>query len=486
MSQAVTVLNSARRLIGGLIHRLLIGGCVILLCLSPVGGQGQETPTSSSTASPIPPVYVDNLLNGLRVFIVERKGEPTITLSLLVENGSVFDLARKTGTAAVMVRAMLRGARDLSGQTIAERLEALGARVDVSVTVDAMHILLEAPSRGATELIPLMARFVSFPTFAAEEVTRVKQQYLAELRTRRTDPAARADEEFLKALYQPHPYGRPPEGTEEEVAALSPYDLLRHHRRFFIANKASLVIISDLSPQALMPLVRPYFGAFLKGDPVPASFLPPSAHTGITIKVYDRPDLTESHIRIGYFGLEKFNEDYFPALILGQILTTDRLPRLIGSSDQRAASGCRFELRSFKGLFLCQAAVPGAKTVETVAGLLRLFAEIRTHGVTEAEVNAAASRLIEHYSSRMTQAREIARELHRIELYRLGRDYPQKFRERLSRVTPTDVKRVADKYLPSSTAIIAVVGPAHSFAENLKSLGAVEIVNAPPASKPGE
>lgn len=483
MTQTATALNNARRPIGGLVHRPLIGGCVILLCLSLVGGQGQETP---SAASPIPPVYVDNLLNGLRVLIVERKGESTITLSLLVENGSVFDLARKTGTAAVMARAMLRGARDLGGPTIVERLEALGARVDVSVTVDAVHILLEAPSRAATELIPLMARFVSFPTFAAEEVARVKHNYLAELRARRTDPAARADEEFLKALYSPHPYGRPPEGTEEEVAALSPYDLLRHHRRFFIANKASLVIISDLSPQVLMPLVRPYFGALLKGDPVPASFLPPAAHTGITIKVYDRADLTESHIRLGYFGLEKFNEDYFPALVLGQILTTDRLPRLIGSTDQRPELGCRFELRSFRGFFVCQAVVPSAKTAETIADLLRLFSEIRTQGVTEAEVNAATSRLIERYNSRMTQAKEIVHELHQIELYGLGRDYPQKFPERLSRVTPADVKRVADKYLPSSTAIIAVVGPARSFAENLKSLGAVEIVNAPPGGKPGE
>lgn len=455
-----------------------------MLCL-PLAGGRQQPPPPSSPASPTPPVHYDSLLNGLRVLIVERKGEPTITLSLLVENGAVFDLARKSGTAAVMARAMLHGARDLSGPTIAERLRVLGARVDISVTTDSMRIVVEAPARGATELIPLMARFVSFPTFPAEEVARVKQDYLEELRARRRDPAVRADEEFLKALYSPHPYGRPPEGIEEDVAALSPHDLLRHHRRFFIANKASLVIIGDLSPQALMPLVRPSFGALLKGDIVPASFLPPAAHAGIAIKVDDRPDLTESHIRIGYFGLEKFDEDYFPALVLSQILSSERWPRLIGSGNQRLESGCRFELRSFKGFFVCQAAVPSAQTAEALAGLLGLFAEIRTQGVTEAEVTAAASRLIEQYYSRLTEAREIARQLHEIELYRLGRDYPQKFRERLSRVTPADVQRVADRYLPSSTAIIAVVGPAKAFAEKLKSLGAVEIINAP-AKTPGE
>jgi zinc protease len=443
-----------------------------------MGGQSQEAGVPSSSVSPLPPVYYDSLLNGLRLLLVERKEEPTITLSLMVENGAVFDRARKSGTTAVMARAMMLGARDLSGSTIAERLKALGATVEVTVTADAVQILVEAPSRGAAELLPLMARFVAFPTFPAEDVARLKQEYLAVLRARRSDPAVRADEEFLKALYSPHPYGRVPEGTEEEVAALTPYDLVQHHRRFFIANRASLVIVSDLSPPTLLPLVRPSFGQLLKGNPVAASFLPPASHSGLAIKVYDRADLGESHIRIGYFGLDRFGEDYFPALVLGEVLTTDRLPRLAGSDHRE--SGCRFELRSLRGFFVCGMAVPSAKTAETIAELQRLFAELRSQGVTDREVEAAKSRLIERFIAQGKTSREIARLLARIELYGLGRDYPQKFRERVERVTVADVTRVAERYVPSSAAVIVIVGPAASFVESLKPWGTVDVVTATP------
>jgi len=433
---------------------------------------------SDRRTSPIPPVYYDSLLNGLQVLIIERSGESMATLSLMFKSGASFDLVRKSGTAAMTTRAMALGAEELSGKTIASRLQALGARMSTSTTWDSTTITIEAPSRRLAEVITITAHFISRPTFDEAELLRLKEEYAAELQARQTDPSLMATQEFYKSLYGPHPYSRPAAGTVEDLANITRIDLVRHHARFFIANHATLVIVSDISPSVLMPLVRAYFGGMLKGKIVPPTFVPPTPVEGVSIKIVDRSDLGQAQIRLGSFALERFNEDYFPALVLARALNALRLPQLVREQDQGEKITCEFELRSYRAPFVISASVQGHRVAQLISNILQIVNEIRTEGITAQELDTAKQQVIENYLSQAQTARQIAEQLHLIELYGLGRDYPQKLSDRINQVTLADVQRVAEKYLPRQNLIITVVGRAEDFAEDLKKIGKVEIVPA--------
>jgi zinc protease len=445
--------------------------CLWLLVLTPLATTqhfvaSQNTPRQTTLA---PSAYYDNLLNGLQVILIQRPTDGKTLLNLTYKSGATFDLAGKSATAAITARALLLGAQDLSAATIAGRLTALEAKFDFATTWDSTTITLEAPSRAMPELIQILGRCLSRPTFEEAEFLRFKQQYIAELLAERADPSRIAGSELLKSLYSPHPYSRPALGRAEEAANVTRNDLIRHHSRFFIANTATLVIISDLTPTFLMPLIKPHFGAMLKGKIVLPTFLGPTPAEGVRIKLVDRRDLSESQIRLASFGLERFDEDYFPALVLAESLNLSRLKNL-------AAARLDFGLRSSnKGVVTISAASPSSQTAPTISDLLRTLGDVRAVGLSAEELAAGKQRLIENYPSQIATERQLAEQIQLIELYGLGRDYPQRFSDRVNQVTLADVKRVAEKYLSTTNLVITIVGRADQSAEELKKLGTVEI-----------
>lgn len=443
--------------------------------------RGIDAPTASPSrqqteGSAFPNAYYDSLLNGLQVILVQRPEASEAIMSLMIKSGAVFDRAGKSGTAALTARAIWLGAEDLSGATLRQRLAALEATIHTDVTWDSTTITVEAPARSLPELIRLMARVVSRPTFEAEAVAALKAQFLEAVKAKSGDLSEVADQDWYRALYHPHPYARPPpEGLPEEIAAITPLDLARHHARFFIANNATLVILSPFAPETVMPIVRPNFGAMLKGKIVPPTFLAPAPLQGVRILIRDLPAAPVAHIRLGAFGLERFSDDYVPALVLAEVirLRLERALSDIGNPAPRAH--CRFDLRTQRGPFLLSLAVPNEHIVPTLRRALHVLTEMRAAGPTPEELAEAQRRWSEQLAPDALSPRQWVEMLHRIELYGLGRDYVHRFPARLRRVTQEDVARVAEKYLSPQHLLIVIVGRAQGLADALKDLGTVEV-----------
>lgn len=436
---------------------------------------GTPPPRQQPVDALFPNAYYDYLLNGLQIILLERPEASEAVLSLMIKSGAAFDRAGKSGTAALTARAIWLGAEDLSEATLRQRLAALEATLRTEVTWDATTITVEAPARGLPELIRLMARVVSRPTFEAEALMALKARFLDEVRAKRRDPSQIADEEWYRALYHPHPYARPAEGVPEEIAVITPVDIARHHARFFIANNATLIVLSPFSPATLMPLIRPNFGAMLKGKIVPPTFVAPAPAQGVRILLRDLPDAPLAHIRIGSFGLERFSEDYVPTLMLAEVIRL-RLEREASKGGVPLADvRCRFDLRTHRGPFLLSFAVPNEQVVSAIERALGILRAMRAEGPTAEELAEAQRRWEERFTPNALAPRQLVEALHFVELHGLGRDYVPRFPARVQRVTREEVMRVAEKYLSPNDLLIVVVGRTQGLVEALTPLGAVEV-----------
>ncbi|MCS6815990.1 MAG: insulinase family protein [Blastocatellia bacterium] len=431
--------------------------------------------TPSGMDARFPDAYYDYLLNGLQVIILERPDASEALLSLMIKSGAAFDRAGKSGTAALTARAIWLGAEDLSEATLRQRLAALEATIRTEVTWDATTISVEAPARSLPELIRLMARVVSRPTFPPEALAALKARFLDEVRAKRRDPSEIANEEWYRALYHPHPYARPAEGVPEEIEAITPIDIARHHARFFIANNATLIVLSPFSPATLMPIIRPNFGAMLKGKIVPPTFVAPAPAQGVRIILRDFPDTALAHIRIGSFGLERFSEEYISALVLAEAicLRYERESSKAGASP--ATARCQFDLRTHRGPFLLSLVAPNEQVMPAIERALEILKAMRAEGPTAEEFAEAQRRWAERFAPSALAPRQSVEMLHFVELYGLGRDYVLRFPARVQRATREEVMRVAEKYLSPNDLLIVIVGRAQGLAEALKPLGTVEV-----------
>jgi zinc protease len=78
--------------------------------------------------------------------------------------------------------------------------------------------------------------------------------------------------------------------------------------------------------------------------------------------------------------------------------------------------------------------------------------------IAEAELELAKSYLIGSFPLRLDTSGKLAGFLSAVEENGLGLDYPDRYKERIGRVTAADVQRVAAKYLDPGTFCSVMVG----------------------------
>ena len=70
-----------------------------------------------------------------------------------------------------------------------------------------------------------LAEVARTPTFPADELEKLRKQTLASLAISEREPSTKADREFRRRVFGPHPYGRTATGEINDVKALTADDL---------------------------------------------------------------------------------------------------------------------------------------------------------------------------------------------------------------------------------------------------------------------
>src|SRR6185295_18618095 len=101
-------------------------------------------------AAPVPKLVT--LKNGLKVYVVERKGDGIEAVRLLVRHGASYDPERTPGLASMTAVMMEAGSAGKSEADVASAADALGAALGVEAGQDALTVGIS----GLTDKLPQM------------------------------------------------------------------------------------------------------------------------------------------------------------------------------------------------------------------------------------------------------------------------------------------------------------------------------------------
>jgi zinc protease len=196
----------------------------------------------------------------------------------------------------------------------------------------------------------------------------------------------------------------------------------------------------------------------------------------------DRPDLTQSEIRMGHLGLPRSHPDYFPLRLVNYILGeggfSSRLMTRI-RSDLGCTYGIRslFHFRRAPGPFVISTFTPAAQTALVVQEIKAVMQEVWGGGITAQELAEAQNYYVGHFPLGLETPRGIGSRVVSMDLYNLGRDYLQRYRQRIREVNLTSAREAARKHLQPDSLVTLVVGPAGQCAGDLKALGNLEMLS---------
>ena len=124
------------------------------------------------------------LKNGVRVYFVEARDLPMLTLNVVFDAGSARDPQQLSGLSMLTNHLLDNGTGDLDADAIAGVFEGLGVEFNSSNDRDMAGVSLKSLTDRAllNPALDLFARVLAAPSFPAESVERERQRALLGLK----------------------------------------------------------------------------------------------------------------------------------------------------------------------------------------------------------------------------------------------------------------------------------------------------------------
>ncbi len=417
----------------------------------------------ASPAAAAPLAHREVLPNGIVLLVAERPAVPLVAVRVLVRAGAAFDPPDRAGLANLTGALLTRGTAKRTGPALDAAIEFVGGSLEGGAGRDTITASLRVLKKDLPLGLDLLADVVLTPTFPQDEVTRKVAEIQAAIKRSDEDPGALASRSLAALVFPGHPYGVPVEGTRESVGRLTRDEVVRFHAARFRPDAAIIAVVGAVTVDEARREILARFGAWPRPAAPPARV--PDAGPG------PRPreetiarDLTQSTIVLGRQAIRQTNPDYFPLTVASYVLGGGSASRLY--SRVREEGGLAYAVYSYVSparygaAFMVNAQTRTAEVGRVKTILRDELARMIREPVTDAELGLAKAYLIGSFPLRLDTSGKVADFVTAVEELGLGLDYPDRYKERVGKVTAADIQRVAAKYFDPESFNRVVVGKA--------------------------
>jgi len=410
--------------------------------------------------------------NGMNVLLLQDNASPVATVQIVYRVGSKHEVLGNTGSTHLLEHLMFKGTPTFNkknGNTITDVLQNTGAQLNATTWYDRTNYFETLPSDKIELAIQIEADRMRNSLLTKEDKEAEMTVVRNEFERGENNPNSLLDKEIWASAYIAHPYHHSTIGWKSDIEN-APIEVLKNfYNTYYWPDNATLTIIGDFKKENVFELIEKYFGKITKAPKaMPQPYTEEPQQYGarkITVKTPGELGVVNKAYKIP----GALHED-LPALnILAQIIGAG--PSAILNKtfvDTRLGIYSYASATNFKevGLFTIGVGFPTTSKHEDIdAKISEVVAKIQKEGVTQDEVN----RVVAKISAQTILARDgsgvIASALNEAIAAGDWTDYVSGV-DRLKKVTPADVLRVANKYLVEDQSTTGYFIPKQAGAQN--------------------
>jgi zinc protease len=405
--------------------------------------------------------------NGMVLLTSEQRSLPMVSIELLIDAGSRYDVAGQEGLANLTARLLTYGTKRRSALQISDTLDFIGASLSAGCGEDTASVSMTVLKKDLATSLELLAEVLTSSTFLQEEVGRQKQSVIAAIKAREEQPGDIAERRFAAALYPGSPYGRPVEGTEASVQKLQQKGLREFFERAYRPNRTILSVVGDISHQEMARALDEAFRSWKKGEASGSPLVPSTQGPAQVVRVHK--ELTQANIILGHQGVGREHPDYYAIQVMNYILggggfSSRTMDSIRNEKGLAYSVYSHFSAERLRGEFQLVMQTKNETAREAIQIAEEEMGRIREALVSEQELGDAKDFLTGSFPLRLDTNRKVANFLAQVEYFQLGLDYPERYPDLIRRITRDDVARVARQHLHPEKLITVIVG-------NLQKIG---------------
>jgi zinc protease len=420
----------------------------------------------AGTTIPVKPERF-TLSNGLKVLLLTDKSSPSITVVGEIKAGTGFDSDDKAGLADLTAQNLINGTKTKNALEIATELESRGATLGFAASRERVGISAAGLSKDLPVVIAQLADILQNATFPDSEFELSRKRNLVALKTELDSPGSLARRTFQQELF---PKGHPFHAmrTETTLKSLKREDLSSFYQAHYRPDTTTITVYGDFDPAAIKTLLTKELSSWqAKGNALQLQYTEVPKPQTIKREQLILPGKTQAITLMGHPGIARRDPRYYTALVLNQVLGGDTLSSRLGT-EIRDRQGLTYGIYSAfqagqgPGAFIIQMQTSAKDNQKAVDATLALLKQIRETGISQAELDAAKTSLINSFPVELADPDSIANAVLSDETYgfEIGNFY--QFPSQIKAIDLEAVNRAARELLLPENILIVTATPGTS------------------------
>ena len=435
--------------------------------------------TKPALTLPVPQTF--QLSSGLNVMLVEQHNLPVVSANIIVLSGSDQNPPDQPGLASFTAGMLDEGTARRTSLDIAADADQIGTSLYTGTSMDLSYLAVRTLKKNADTAFELVSDVLLNPAFQPEELERIRHDRLTHILQQKDNPGILGIKAFYNAIYGPeHPYGYTEIGTEQSNKAITRDSLVGFYKSGYIPANATLVVAGDITESELRHLGEKHLGNWEGAEPSyqTAGSAPKQS---CRIVIVDKPEATQTVLRIGHSGVARAHPDYVPIDVmntaLGGLFSSRINLNLREKNGFTYGASSAFLFRRSAGPFLIATSV---RSDATAAAIVEIFGEIermRESPLSPEELATAKDSISHSLPGLFETTPDTASTIGQLFTYGLPSTYFHDLPQRIQAVSAEDVQRVAREHLRPEEAMIVAVGDCSKIESELikMNFGPVEV-----------
>jgi zinc protease len=392
---------------------------------------------------------------GATIQFVSGGMQDVLHIELIFNAGRWFE--QKTGTSHFASNLLLKGTEKKTSSEIAQIFDQYGAHVEISPGLDTVAVSLYSLVSNLKPVLELFYEVMVEPAFPEKELRQNKSIFLQNLKINNEKTSFLASKLIRKKIFGVgHPYGK--DFEEEDVKSIQQNQLTTFHNEFF---RGAEIFVSGKISEASQKLITETFAGFQNASKVKLKV--PDDATITTSETYvEKEGSVQTSIRLGKKSILRSHPDYVDVVFLNHILGGYFGSRLMKNirEEKGLSYGISSTVQALKNDCFVSIGADVNKTNRSLATKeIKLeLDKLCSHKIKQEEIDTARYHFIGSLQSELSTPFAHAEKIKNILLHNLPIDFYQKMINRISTISDTDLRSVAEKHFASEDFTEVAVG----------------------------
>ncbi|MBU4351008.1 insulinase family protein [Candidatus Parcubacteria bacterium] len=404
------------------------------------------------------------LNNGLRVLLFPMENTEAVTLLFLAATGSKYETKNISGISHLLEHLLFRGIKSYPEPgSISRALDEIGGFYNAFTDKEVLGIIFKAGVENLSLISKILTEMVTVPLLDKKELIKEKKVVVEEISMREDNPQILILDLWETLLYGDQPAGWLVIGSRKTVSSISQKNLSDHLKSSFTAKNSVLAIAGNIKEKDVIKMVKRDFSVLPGKKRFQKKSVKENQNKPEIMLHFKKTDQTHLCLGVRTVGISAFSEKKYVLAVIASLLGGMMSSRLF--VEVRERRGLAYYIRTScehytdSGYLVTHAGLNNEKVMEAIEIICREYQRLKMERVGDQELAKAKENLRGRLRLGLETSDSFASFFGLQELIDGKVLTPSQQWQKIAKITPDDILKVAKEVFRAENLNVALIGP---------------------------